>query len=247
MKKVLILVALLLLPVAYAQLDWVITDFRCGNGVIDEFELCEKGVENSTFCDALGTVLEIDTACDTAHCTCLPRVNKAFCGNNIREGVEVCDGLGEDKCAEFGVLINMSLSCNPKTCGCTINETIPKDYNPEAVQDLVSKASTPSDCGNKKVEGDEDCDPPNTLCTIAGNAGVCTEKCKCISPDMLGVEEPVVEKKENVTQVNVTPEVNLSDENVSVNITASEVNVTKTPEEPGFFGRLWAWIAGLFN
>ena len=246
MKKMLMLVALLLLPVAYAQLDWAITDFRCGNGVLDQFELCEKDVKNVTFCDALGTILEIDTACDTAHCTCLPRVNKAFCGNNIREGVELCDGTAEDKCAEFGNATKLTLSCNPKTCGCTINQSIPSDYNPEIVKDLTSKAKTPSTCGNKKIEGDEDCDPPNTLCTTAKGPGICTENCDCVSPDMLGVEEPKVEEKSNVTpEVNLTEDKNVSEE--VKNITAPELNVTKAPEEPGFFGRLWAWVVGLFS
>lgn len=247
MKKMLILAALLLLPVAYAQLDWAITDFRCGNGVLDQFELCEKDVKNVTFCDALGTILEIDTACDETHCTCLPRVNKAFCGNNIREGVELCDGTGDDKCDEFGNATNLTLTCNPKTCGCTINQTIPKDYNPETVQDLVNKASTPSTCGNKKVEGNEDCDPPNTLCTTATGPGICTEKCDCVSPEMIGVEPKVEEKtvEKNVTENVTAEEINVSEE--VKNVTAPEVNVTKTPEEPGFFGRLWAWIVGLFS
>jgi hypothetical protein len=243
MKKFVILVALLLVPVAYAQLDWSITDFRCGNGVLDDFELCEKDVEE-TKCDALGTVLEIDTACDVQHCTCLPRVNKAYCGNNIREGVEVCDGDGENKCADFGAAINISLTCNKKTCGCDFNQTIPSDYNPEVVEGLINASQTPSSCGDKKVERNEDCDPPNTLCTTnTGDPGICTEKCRCVLPEMLGVEEeePVVEeiKAENVTE-NVTVE-NITE--VPENVTAEKVEEKK----PSFFARLWAWIVALFS
>ncbi len=233
MKKIVILMALLLLPAVYAQLDWSITNYRCGNGKIDEFELCEKGIAEG-FCDELATLLEIDTVCDTQHCTCLPRVNKAFCENNIREGVELCDGSADDKCPAYGALINISLTCNKKTCGCNINQTVPADYNPVVVEGFVNKSQTASVCGDKKVERDEDCDPPNTLCTTSTqDPGVCTEKCKCVEPGMLGVEEE---------PENVTAEVNVTEANITE-------NVTEEPEEekPGFFSRLWAWFAGLFS
>ncbi|VVB81759.1 Uncharacterised protein [uncultured archaeon] len=253
MKKVVILVALLLIPVAYAQLDWGITDFRCGNKILNEFELCEKGV-NVSFCDALGTILKIDTACDTDHCTCLPRVNKAYCGNNIREGVEVCDGTGDDKCPEFGAAINLSLTCNPKTCGCNINETVPAEYNPAVLDQYANLSQSASVCGDKKVERDEDCDPPNTLCIRATKeTGICNDECKCVPPELLGVEEKPVENAtlpadnatgnvaSNVTQ-NVTTENVTAPENVSENVTAP-----KSTEEPGFFARLWAWFTALFS
>ncbi len=249
MKKLVILVALLFsLPIVYAQLDWSITDYRCGNGVLDQFELCDKGA-NESFCDELDTVLGIDTVCDIQHCTCLPRVNKAYCGNNIREGVEVCDGSAEDKCPEYGKLINVSLTCNAKTCGCNVNQTIPTDYNPGVVEGLINSSKKSSLCGDKKVERNEDCDPPNTLCTTnTKEPGICTEKCRCVLPEMLGVEE---EEKtvENVAVENTTEE----------NVTVAAENVTETPEavipedvkeaeeKPGFFARLWAWIAALFS
>jgi len=231
---------------AFAQLDWSITDFRCGNKVLDQFELCEKDM-NETFCDDLATILEIDTVCDVLHCTCLPRVNKAYCGNNIREGVELCDGDGSDMCSQFGQAINISLKCDPKTCGCDINQTIPSDYNPGVVEGLINASQTASSCGDKKVERNEDCDPPNTLCkTSANDPGICTEKCRCVLPEMFGVEEPQVVTPENVS--NITGNITV---NVTANVTAENVtaeNVTEEAEEkPGFFGRLWAWIVALFS
>ncbi len=239
MKKIVVLVALLFLPIVYAQLDWSVTDLRCGNDVLDQFELCEKGVEEG-LCDELASLLEIDTVCDTAHCTCLPRVNKVYCGNNIREGVELCDGSGQDKCAEYGQMININLTCNAKTCGCNFNTAIPSDYSPSTVEALINKTQVASVCGDKKVERDEDCDPPNTLCTTSTrDPGVCTDKCKCVKPELLGVEEEV-KPAENVT-VNVTPVA--PEENITVE------NITEAPKEekPGFFGRLWAWIVSLFS
>ncbi|MCX6709175.1 MAG: hypothetical protein NTW67_06035 [Candidatus Woesearchaeota archaeon] len=246
MKKMLILVALLLLPVAYAQLDWGITDFRCGNRVLDQFELCEKGV-NVSYCENLSTILKVDTVCDTAHCTCLPRVNMAYCGNNIREGVELCDGTGENKCPEFGVAINISLTCNPKTCGCNLNETVPNEYNPAVLDKYSNLSSSSSVCGDKKVERDEDCDPPNTLCMKSTqDTGICNDKCRCVPPELLGVEEKPVEKVvQNVTEnvsANVTQNVTVE----VVNVTVPE-NVTKAPEGPGFFSRLWTWFVALFS
>jgi hypothetical protein len=250
MKKIVMLVALLMIPAVFAQLDWQITDLRCGNDVLDDFELCEKDVEES-YCDELGTILEIDTVCDTQHCTCLPRVNKAYCGNNRREGVEVCDGTGEDLCGEFGNLTGMNLSCDPNTCGCVITDSIPQEYNPETVDSLVNASQEPAICGNKKVERDEDCDPANTLCTTSNDeTGVCTDKCKCVTPEELANPEPEVVDEEpdeaNETQENLTTVTSHS--NVSVEPVPVVENTTEQPDdEPGFFGRIWNWFVSIFS
>lgn len=252
MKKALIFL-LLVVPVL-AQLDWTITELKCGNSNLDKYELCDKGATD-TYCDDLGTLLKIDPVCDAAHCTCLPRVNTAYCGNNIREGVELCDGTAEDFCPEFGNITGIKLRCNVKTCGCIINETIPSDYNPVTIEQLENKAATESVCGNKKVERAEECDPPNTLCkTILGDPGVCTSKCECIEPSKLDQPkkmEPIAPIKkietvkatinttENKTQ---TTETNINTENTTEITTANE-----TTEKPGFFGRIWNWITGLFK
>ena len=181
-------------------------------------------------------------------------MNKAYCGNNIREGVEVCDGDGEDKCPEFGAAINMTLTCNKKTCGCDINQTIPSDYNPQVVEGLINASQTASSCGDKKVERVEDCDPPNTLCTTSTNdPGICNEKCKCVLPEMYGVEEEPSAVNETVKD-NETLEENKTVGSVSVNMTAENLteapeNVTEKIEEekPGIFARFWAWIVALFS
>ncbi len=244
MKSSYILIVLLvLLPAVYAQLDWSITDLRCGNGVLDDFELCEEDLEEG-FCDELATILEIDTVCDTQHCTCLPRVNRAYCGNDKREGVEVCDGTGPDMCPEYGNLTGLKLKCNPKTCGCSLDEDIPVDYSPEVVEDYVNATQISSVCGDKKVERNEDCDPPNTLCTAAGgDAGVCTEKCKCVLPGELDKKEEPAE-----TPVVKEPETKVS-ENVSVSPAENATEEVSEPveEKKGFFGSIWAWFVGLFS
>ena len=53
MKKIVVLVALLLLPVVYAQLDWAITDLRCDDGKLDDFELCEPDFDGDGYCEDL--------------------------------------------------------------------------------------------------------------------------------------------------------------------------------------------------
>lgn len=243
MKKFVILFAVLLtLPFVYAQFDWAITDLRCGDGNIDQFELCEKGVEDVNYCEDLGKILKVASVCDTAHCTCLPRVNKAFCGNNIREGIEVCDGDGEDFCAELGNATGLNLSCNKSTCGCDILGDIPNDYNPLTVDTLENLSSAPSSCGNKKVERDEDCDPPNTLCTTSNlDAGVCTDKCKCVEPSALDESEVKEEVKEETNQTE------LVEENLTEDIPANDSVEVVEEKKPGFFGRFWAWIKALFS
>ena len=90
----------LLVPLAFAQLPWEVTDLRCGNGVLDQFELCENKVEESK-CGEIGKLLSIAMACDWQHCTCVPRVISTYCGNNRRETMEVCDGKGEDLCPQL--------------------------------------------------------------------------------------------------------------------------------------------------
>jgi len=162
MKRVLILVALLLVPAAIAQLDWDITDLRCGNGVVDDLELCEKGLGDG-HCKVIADLLGIDTVCDVEHCTCLPRVNMAYCGNNRREGIELCDGTAEDFCPQFGNATNMSLVCDPDTCGCKITGTLSSEYDPETIEALINASKVTAVCGNKKIEGSEDCDPPQHI------------------------------------------------------------------------------------
>lgn len=262
MKKIIFILALLLLPVVYAQLPWTITDLRCGNDKLDDFEMCENGIESPNYCEDVAELLEIDTACDTFHCTCLPRVNKAYCGNDRREGVEICDGSGEDFCPELGQRMNLSLICNPLTCGCELNETVPADYNPLVVEELENASQTASVCGNKKVERAEDCDPPNTLCTTdLGEPGICTEECRCVEPGALDEPEDSELNEQAADEVNETSnetsydaEVNLSNVNdtLEVNDSINESNLTgpadeEAAEEKGFFGKLWAFIVSIFS
>jgi len=255
MKKIVmvlvVLLGVLLLPVVYAQIPWDISDLRCGNGVRDRYELCEKKLNNS-LCEDFGKILKVASNCDDAHCTCVPRVLKAYCGNNRREGIEVCDGNGEDKCSELGALMNVSLKCNPSTCGCAINESIPTDYSPKVIAALKNLSQVTSVCGDKKVERDEECDPPNTLCTTSTKEpGVCTQKCRCVKPQLLSepTKQPEggVEKNKSVSSPSVN-ELNASESLVLENTSHDEKLGTEVQVKPrGFFARMWDWIMALFS
>jgi len=110
----------------------------------------------------------------------------------------------------------------------------------EIIEKLENLTKVQSDCGNKKIEGNEDCDPPNTLCTTnTQEPGICTEDCECLLPgELVKKEEPAVEPEVKVQEtvkepVNVTPEVNESEE--------------PKEEKKGFFARIWAWIKSIFS
>lgn len=247
MKRVVavVAIAILLIPSVFAQLDWSVTDLRCGDGVLDKYELCEKDVEESR-CDQLAEKLGIAMGCYEDHCTCVPKVNPVYCGNGRRDFNEMCDGDAEDVCDVLGEIMgNITLTCNKDTCGCDF-AAVPDGYSPTYLEELSNASTTPSSCGDKKVERDEDCDPPNTLCTIGTDEpGVCNEKCKCVKPEAFGAPEETVEEKTTETTENVTEE----------NVTEPAVKdiVEVIPEEqveekkPGFFARIWNWITGLFS
>ncbi|RLE46777.1 hypothetical protein DRJ22_00995 [Candidatus Woesearchaeota archaeon] len=236
------------------QLDWSITDLRCGNGVRDKYELYDAG-DNDTLCDEYGKLLGIAAVGDEYHCTCLPRIIPAFCGNDIREGAELCDGsAAEDFCPELGEIMGVKLKCNPKTCGCDFVEEIPESYNPEYIEMLENLTKIKAVCGDKKVQGLEDCDPPKSLCkTNTGKIGECNSECKCVEKNFL--EETSETNKENKT--DETKENNATKENNTKEITIKETNkenMTKnsteketTKEKPGFFKRIWQWIIDLFS
>jgi len=244
MKKSIVfgLFLVLLSIVAYAQLDWMVTDLKCGNGQLDQFELCEEDVEE-TRCEILGEMLKVATACDTDHCTCLPRVIKTFCGNDIREGIEMCDGNAtEDFCPEFGKKLNLTLECNTK-CGCDIIDVVPDDYDPEYLKHLDNESQKEAVCGDKSIDGGEQCDPPGTLCTTnLDEPGECSDTCVCEILEKKN--ETVVKNNETVkVETNKTVEVPEKKDEIKVH----QLEPEEEEDEPGFFTKIWKWIVSLFS
>jgi hypothetical protein len=254
MQKIVWLLGLLLIAiVAEAQTDPTVAKIRCGDMKRDTYEVCDVGQKKEAptedLCETIADWIGIDMQCDEDRCICLPPINTAFCGNKRREGVEMCDpGAADDYCTQLGEAMNLSLKCNPKTCGCDFVDPVPKEYDPEYLEKLASGAIKPEVCGDKELQGGEECDPPNTLCTTnTGDPGICRKDCKCVPPESIEPEPETLVNATNVTETNITaPVENVTPENVTE---APPENITEVtpPSEPGFFARLWRWITSLFS
>ena len=95
----------------------------CGNGTINSGEQCDGAMLGGATCTSIpggysGGTLACHTNCtyNTAGCTGGPTMT---CGNNIREGSEVCDGTalaGQTCASQLGAGYTGTLSCNPG-CG----------------------------------------------------------------------------------------------------------------------------------
>ncbi len=141
---IVLIAAMLLATLASASvIPTKLTEQKCGNGLREGYELCEKGTAFD-ICPAIGKLLKIAMVCHEDTCACLP--NTKDCGNQIREGTEMCDpGKKEapiDFCPNISTAIGFPLKCDTTTCDCV----------PEGKTIIISY------CGDKKVEGDEDCE-----------------------------------------------------------------------------------------
>ena len=245
MKRGIIAVILLLLltSITYAQISRDITKIRCGDGVIDDFEMWEEGIELDK-CDKMAKLLGIDAAGYSDECVCVPFVKKAFCGNDIREGVEMCDGLSEeDFCPQFGEAIGLELKCNPDTCICEISTGVPDAYDPTQNETEEEEPEGMAVCGDKVLQLKEECDPPNTLCTLPdGSVGICAEGCKCVETESIGIEE---KEEENQTEAEETEEEIKEDKKEDEPL--EEVEEATKVQQKGFFARLWEWVKDLFS
>lgn len=251
---------------AMAQISRDITKIRCGDGVLDELEMCEEGVDSDK-CDKMGEILGIASACYDDECVCVPFVKKAFCGNDNREGVEMCDGTGEDFCPQFGEAIGLNLTCNTDTCICDV--VVPTDYDPSH-NITEEEPEGMAVCGDKKLQRAEECDPPNTLCTLEdGSVGICAEGCKCVAKESIGIEKEKTEEESKTTETNKTLEVNEDDEKITeekdqeqdkeseeteenkdeedLDAENEDIAEANSVAEKGFFASLWDWVKELFS
>ncbi len=213
---------------------------RCGDGVLDAYEMCEKDIDTDR-CEKMGELLEIDSDCREEVCVCLPFINSAFCGNDRREGVEMCDGIGEDFCPEFGEFIGVNLTCG-ENCYCEIVGGVPASYYP-GYNETEDKPEGMAVCGDSKLQLEEECDPPNSLCTLEdGSVGIC-KSCKCVEKESIGIEKQVeTEDEEEIVAEDEEEEIEekeIEDEEKSL-----ENNDAK---KAGFFAGFWNWIKELFS
>ncbi len=227
------IIFVLLCSIAFAQINKDTTTIRCGDGVLDDFEMCEKGIKGIDKCDGLVEILNVDVDCRTEVCACLPFVNSGFCGNDRREGVEMCDGAGEDLCSTFGDEIGVNLTCDID-CYCKIVGGVPASYYP-GYNETEEEPEGMAVCGDKELQLKEECDPPNSLCTLEDNSvGVCAEGCKCKPKESIGISEKEDEEIDEVEDSEEEEEV-------------EEIKEKDSKEGPGFFASIWAWVRDLFS
>lgn len=177
----------------------------CGNGIIEEGEICDDGAQNGQpgFCDDQCTaivsatcgngIIEDGELCDDGpdnglpgHCAnnCLEFVS-ATCGNGILEDGEVCDDGDQN-----GEPLHCATDCRgttPATCGNGIIENgeicDDGDQNGEPLGCAEDCSGiTPSVCGNGVIEDGEICDdgPDN------GEPFGCADDCSGVTPPVCG-------------------------------------------------------------
>lgn len=125
----------------------------CGNGVLDEDEICDDKLLSDEASCPEGTslpsnaALSCNTDCSLNTDACVPNESKKLCGNGKVEKGEVCDGevmSNKAVCPEgMHLPADASLSCN---ADCTVNTDA---CVPDASADL---------CGNGKLDDGEVCD-----------------------------------------------------------------------------------------
>lgn len=276
MKKIILFLASLILlsVIVNAQISQDITSIRCGDGVVDKYEMCEKGVKTDT-CEKIGKIIGVASACWVDKCVCVPFVKQAFCGNDRREGIELCDGTGEDVCAQVGEILGYNLTCNTDKCICDLVGGVPASYYP-GYNETEEEPEGMAVCGDGKLQLKEQCDPPNTLCTLHDDTvGICAKGCKCIPKESIGVVGEESNQTSNVTEKenkedkkeDTKKEDGEEDDKKSEDIkeekekdSEDEGNEEDSEEESneeikeetevskkGFFKRLWEWIKDLFS
>ncbi len=216
-KKTILLILFAVLAVSsFAQLEEELTVTYCGNNKYDKYELCEPEIKD--FCPEIGMMLDrIVMVCNERNCGCLPGRTAIDCGNNVREGTEMCDA-GIDYCPELGEMMGLELKCNPDTC-------------------LCKPASVVSYCGDGRVQGEEECEdhsdcPDGTYC----NTCTCTD---------FSVEEKTLKDLESEIQEEVEETAEATEEQLEAE--EGDISEVLEEEKAGFFKRIWLWFIGLFS
>jgi hypothetical protein len=169
MKRTLTLLLLFVLCAASAYASVIpakLTEQKCGNGVREGYELCEPDTAYD-LCPSIGKFLKVAMVCDERNCACLPGESAKDCGNGIREGVEMCEsdkkGSAFDLCPNMSQIIGVPLKCELSSCDC-VNDGL---------------AIKISHCGDKNVEGYEDCEADDDC-----PKGRTCDNCTCVRNDV---------------------------------------------------------------
>ena len=126
--------------------------------------------------------------------------------------------------------VHKAAACDDYTGPADYNETVQNTTNTTAANQTINK-TVPKNCGDKKVNFGEDCDPPGKECYTKGFLkGVCDFTCVCdssLTPDLF--------KKLNATLNEDEEEKEIEDTKITftVNETKEEIKINKTPKITG--------------
>ncbi|MBN1644970.1 hypothetical protein JW851_02955 [Candidatus Woesearchaeota archaeon] len=151
------------------------------------------------------------------------------------------------------------------------DEGFDKCKNGQCVGDSSSDSSDSSqtttpvytgpECGNKKIEAGEDCDPPTKICYVGSDIGLCSAACKCEikissgTSDSTDSESEIVDEESEET-TDTGPEDEEKPIETKQKTTAEDKDGVSTqkdrlalPKEPkrGLVGRIWHWFWGMFD
>lgn len=166
-----------------------------------------------------------------------------YCDNDLRKHKIIdCTNEGFDKC-ENGRCIS----------------TAPQQTSSQPAAPVY----TGPECGNKKVETNEDCDPPTKICYVGSDIGLCSTTCKCEIKITASGSSPPPQEEPETTEKEITETVEFKEE---VKTVETKQKTTKTtvedkdgisteqdrlalPKEPkkGIFGRVWNWFLDIFR
>lgn len=111
------------------------------------------------------------------------------------------------------------------------------------------------ECGNKKVEANEDCDPPTKICFVGADIGLCSQSCRCEVKIHVDTEtKPAVVNKTSEITSNQSkialpvPEVaeKSAEDKDGISAGKDRLALPKAPKK-GIFSRIWSWFFGLFD
>jgi hypothetical protein len=118
---------------------------------------------------------------------------------------------------------------------------------------------TGPECGNKKIETNEDCDPPTKICYVGSDIGLCSANCKCeikitadgsdsqdeseTTDEETTTEEDTTETEEKT--VETKPKTTVEDKD-GISTQQDRLALPKEPKK-GLFGRVWNWFLDIFR
>jgi cysteine-rich repeat protein len=172
----------------------------CGNGRVEGAETCDppNGESCGSDCTAIecgNRKVEPPEQCDppgtgqcSRHCRLLAE-QPSSCGNGLLEGAEQCDPPNPATwCSKSCQRRNPQLACGDGA----IDRDLGEECDPPGAADNCGPDCHTAVCGDSRVGGAEQCDPPNATtcsaeCRLQGDALECTtclaDRCRGASPE----------------------------------------------------------------